>query len=104
MKHFLLIYDYVEGFRDKRAPLRAAHLALAQSAATAGALELGGALAGDDPPMGLLLFKGETAEIAETFARTDPYVTGADGAAGIVASWRVREWVTVVGSFAAQPV
>jgi uncharacterized protein len=102
MKHFLLIYVYVEGFREKRAPLRAAHLAHAKAAVAAGVLELGGALAEDDPRMGLLLFKGETAESAEAFARNDPYVSGAAGAAGIVESWRVREWVTVVGRFAAQ--
>ena len=49
----------------------------------------------DDPPMGLLLFKGETPQAAEAFARADPYVQN-----GVVLSWRVREWVTVVGPMA----
>lgn len=102
MKHFILIYDYVEDFRDKRAPLRAAHLALAKAAAARGEMELGGALV--DEPTGLLLFKAETSAVAEDFARADPYVTGADGAPAIVKAWRVREWMTVVGAYAAQPV
>jgi uncharacterized protein YciI len=46
----------------------------------------------DDPPFGLLLFKAETAQVAEDFARADPYTNQ-----GVVTSWRVREWITVVG-------
>ena len=47
----------------------------------------------------VLLFKGESAEIAENFARADPYVTS-----GAVKRWYVREWTTVVGEDAAVPV
>jgi hypothetical protein len=43
----------------------------------------------------MLLFKAESAKVAEDFARADPYV-----AQGVVLSWRVREWVTVVGPLA----
>lgn len=103
MKHFLLIYDYVDDFREKRAPLRAAHLALGKAAAARGDLVLGGALA-DDPPNGVLLFAGEAADVAANFAQADPYVTGADGAAPIVRRWTVREWTTVIGAGAAAPV
>ncbi len=91
MKHFVLFYDYPADFRDRRAPHRAAHLALANASAARDELQLGGAFA-DEPPMGMLLFKGESAAVAEDFARIDPYV-----ASGVVLSWRVREWVTVVG-------
>ena len=35
---------------------------------------------------------GDSAEAAEEFARTDPYVIN-----GVVKSWSVREWTTVVG-------
>ncbi len=94
MKHFVLIYDYTPDFREKRAPHRAAHLKLANEAVARGELQLGGAFA-DDPPMGMLLFKGETGADAEAFARADPYVIN-----GVVTSWRVREWVTVVGPLA----
>jgi uncharacterized protein YciI len=91
MKHFALFYDYVGDFRDKRAPHRPAHLELCKASIAAGRLELGGAF-GDDPPMGMLLFKGESPAVAEDFARADPYVTN-----GVVLAWRVREWMTVVG-------
>jgi uncharacterized protein YciI len=46
----------------------------------------------------VLLFKGETAEVAEKFAKADPYVTK-----GVVKHWYVREWTTVVGEIAANP-
>ena len=52
---------------------------------------LGGALA--DPIDGaVLLFRGDSPNAAESFAETDPYVLN-----GLVKSWRVREWTTVVG-------
>ena len=92
MKHFLLIYDYAPDYLEKRVAARAAHLELARASVARGELQLGGAVPNDEPPFGLLLFKGETPEAAENFARTDPYVTS-----GVVTAWRVREWVTVVG-------
>jgi uncharacterized protein YciI len=94
MKHFLLVYDYAPDFREKRTPFRAAHLALAQASAARDELQLGGAFA-DDPAGGMLLFKAESADIAKAFAAADPYVTN-----GVVLSWRVREWITVVGASA----
>lgn len=91
MKHFVLFYDYPADFRERRAPYRAAHLAHAEASAASGALELAGAFA-EDPPSGMFLFKGETADGARAFAEADPYVTS-----GLVLDWRVREWTTVVG-------
>lgn len=96
--HYLLIYDVVEGYAERRVPFRAAHLAHARQAVARGDLVLGGALA--NPVDGaVLLFSGDSTEAAETFARTDPYVLN-----GLVARWRVREWTTVVGPSAAVPV
>lgn len=95
MKHFLLIYDYAPDYLDKRAAVRPAHLELARASVARDELQLGGAVPSDEPPFGLLLFKGETAAVAEDFARTDPYVSQ-----GVVTSWRVREWITVVGEHA----
>ncbi|MGQ0531175.1 MAG: YciI-like protein [Caulobacteraceae bacterium] len=92
MKHFLLIYDYAPDYIEKRGPLRPAHLELARASVARDELQLGGAVPQDDPPFGLLLFKGETAAVAEGFARADPYTSQ-----GVVTSWRVREWLTVVG-------
>lgn len=92
MKHFLLIYDYAPDFMEKRGAVRPAHLELCRASAARDELQLGGAVPNDDPPFGLLLFKAETAQVAEDFARSDPYTNG-----GVVTSWRVREWITVVG-------
>ena len=91
MKHFVLFYDYPADFRERRAPHRGAHIAHAHASSARDELQLGGAFA-DDPPSGLLLFKAESPAVVEEFARTDPYVAN-----GVVTSWRVREWVTVVG-------
>ncbi|MGD9980355.1 MAG: YciI-like protein [Hyphomonadaceae bacterium] len=93
MKHFLLIYDYAPDYLEKRAAVRPAHLELANASVARDELQLGGAVPQGDPPFGLLLFKAETAAVAEDFARADPYTSQ-----GVVTSWRVREWITVVGA------
>jgi len=94
--HFLLLYDVVDDYVERRRPLRAAHLAHARRAAERGELVLGGALA--DPVDGaVLLFRGDSPEAAEAFAAEDPYVRE-----GLVRSWRVRRWTTVVGADAAE--
>ena len=41
-------------------------------------------------------FKGDSPKVAEDFANADPYVLN-----GVIKSWRVREWTTVVGDDAA---
>ncbi len=93
MKHFLLIYTYTPDYLEKRAAHRAVHLEMARASVARDELQLGGAVPNDDPPFGLLLFKGETSQAAEDFARADPYVVN-----GVVVAWRVREWITVVGA------
>jgi len=92
MKHWLLLYTYAPDYLEKRAAIRPAHLELARASVARDELQLGGAVPQDDPPFGLLLFKAETEKVAEDFARNDPYVSQ-----GVVTSWRVREWITVVG-------
>jgi uncharacterized protein YciI len=89
--HYLLIYDVVPDYVERRAAFRAEHLALALEAYRRGDLVLGGALA--DPVDGaVLLFRGDSPAAAEAFARNDPYVRN-----GLVTHWRVRTWTTVVG-------
>jgi len=96
--HFLLIYDLSPDYLERRAALRNEHLTLAWKTAAQGELILGGALA--DPVDGaILLFQGDTAAVAEKFANADPYVRN-----GLVTTWRVRPWTTVVGEAAATPV
>jgi uncharacterized protein YciI len=97
MKHFLQTYTLAPDYLQRRPQFRAAHLALAQAAVARGELLLGGALEGAEEAM--LLFAGDDAAAAKAFAAADPYVLN-----GLVTQWRVREWVTVVGSGAASPV
>ena len=61
-------------------------------------LLLGGALT-QPADAAVLLFQGDSPEVAERFARTDPYVIN-----GLVKRWYVREWKTVAGSQAAAPL
>jgi uncharacterized protein len=96
--HYLLFYEVGEDYVSRRAEFREAHLQKAWEASERGELVLGGALA--DPVDGaVLLFKGDSAEVAEKFARADPYVTN-----GAVKRWHVREWTTVAGEEAARPI
>jgi uncharacterized protein len=98
MMHYLLFYEVVPDYVERRAAFRAQHLALAWQAADRGELVLGGALA--DPVDGaILLFRGDSPAVAETFAATDPYVRN-----GLVTRWHVRAWNTVAGEGAATPV
>jgi uncharacterized protein len=96
--HYLLFYEVGEDFVSSRAAFRQQHLKKAWEASERGELILGGALA--KPVDGaVLLFSGESSEVAERFARTDPYVVN-----GAVKRWYVREWTTVAGQGAAMPM
>ena len=88
MPHYLLAYDLSPDYLDRRPAFREAHLALAWKPADAGALVLGGAV-GEPVESALLLFSDPDA--ARAFAEADPYV-----AEGLVRSWRVLPWTTVV--------
>jgi uncharacterized protein len=95
--HFLLFYDVVDDYVDRRAPFRAQHLSLIQKACDRGELVMAGALA--DPADGaVLVFRGPSPQPAESFAEADPYVLN-----GLVKRWRVRKWNTVVGDGATLP-
>ena len=96
--HYLLIYDVVDDYVSRRAPLRTAHITHARAAVDRGELVLAGALA-NPPDAAIFLFRGESPAAADAFARADPYVTN-----GLVTAWRVREWTTVVGRDAEVPL
>jgi uncharacterized protein len=91
MKYFILTYKADADYIEKRTPYRPEHLALATKARESGALIMAGALA--NPADGsMIVFKGESAKVAEDFAKTDPYVVN-----GVVKEWSVREWTVVIG-------
>jgi uncharacterized protein YciI len=89
--HYILFYDVVDDYVERRARFREAHLKLAREAHERGELVMAGALA--EPVDGaVLVFRGSSPEAAEAFVKADPYVAN-----GIVKAWRVRKWTTVIG-------
>ena len=98
MNHYLLIYDLADDYLTRRGDFRGAHLKLAWAAHQRGELVLGGAV-GDPVDRAILMSKGESPTAAQEFAKADPYVAN-----GLIRSWSVRPWMTVVGDGAANPV
>jgi uncharacterized protein YciI len=96
--HFLLSYELRDDYLARREQYRAEHLRSAWAYADRGELVFGGAV-GDPAEEAMLVFTGDSPAAAEAFARSDPYVLN-----GLVVSWRVRPWRTVVGAGAAQPL
>jgi uncharacterized protein YciI len=89
--YWVLLYDLVDDYLDRRGPFRGVHLAAAAAAVERGELVLAGALA-DPADSAILVFQGEDSSAAERFAAGDPYVQN-----GLVRSFRVRRWTVVVG-------
>ena len=96
--HFILFYELQPDYLERRGEFRDAHLTKAWTAHDRGEFVLGGVLK-DPTDTALLVFQGESKEAVEEFARTDPYVIN-----GLVKSWSVREWATVAGALASNPV
>jgi uncharacterized protein YciI len=89
--HWVLLYDLVDDYLERRAPLRDEHLALARAAHERGDLLMAGALA--EPVDGaVLVWRADDPSVVEAFAAADPYVRE-----GLVTAWRVRPWTVVVG-------
>ncbi len=89
-KHFLLICNVSDDYLERRGQFRAAHLALANEYAARGQIVLGGALTPAD--MTVILFKCKSPDTVEAFVAADPYAQN-----GLVKSYQIREWTTVVG-------
>jgi uncharacterized protein YciI len=92
MEYYVLMYEVVDDFVSRRAPLRDEHLRLATEAHRRGELLLAGALS-DPANRALLVFRTPDRSVVEAFARNDPYVTN-----GLVTRWDVRSWTVVIGS------
>ena len=96
--HYLLCYDLAADYLERRGQFRTDHLQLAWAAQQRGEIIVAGALS-DPADMALLMFQGETPDVAERFAKADPYVIN-----GLVTGYRVRQWNTVIGDNASTPV
>lgn len=89
--YYILFYKTVDDYLERRTQYRAEHLALAQEALKDGELVMAGALA--EPTDGaVLVFKGDSPQVAEKFAQNDPYVVN-----GLITEWSVRSWTVVIG-------
>jgi hypothetical protein len=89
--YYILLYDVVDDYINRRAPHREAHLALATAARQRGELIMAGAFS--DPVDGAaLIFKTDDPSVPKRFAQEDPYVKN-----GLVKNWRVRAWNVVIG-------
>jgi uncharacterized protein YciI len=87
--HYVLLYDVVDDYLERRGAFRSGHLTLARAALDRGELLAAGAFA--EPADGaMLVFRVPGA--AEAFADADPYVRH-----GLVKSRKVRKWNVVVG-------
>ncbi|WP_420136612.1 YciI-like protein [Sphingomonas sp.] len=91
MKHYILFLEFSDSYEARRPEFRDEHLTKAWAAVDRGELVLAGALT-DPVDTGVILFKGDSREVAEKFAKDDPYINN-----GLVRSWNIREWTTVVG-------
>jgi len=88
--HYILFYTTADDYMERRGEFRQLHLDMANKAVENGEIVMGGALA-DPPDRAIIVFKGDSPEIVENFAKNDPYVIN-----GIVTSWEVRPWNVVM--------
>lgn len=91
VRWYVLTYDLVPDYLERRPPLREEHLRLAREAHERGELALAGAYA---DPADAAVFVWHTADPAavERFVAADPYVKN-----GLVTGWRLRPWTVVIG-------
>jgi uncharacterized protein YciI len=89
--YYILFYDLVDDYVERRGQFRAEHLGLANEALERGELLLAGAH-GEPIDGATLVFTVDDPAIVERFAQNDPYVKN-----GLVTSWRVVPWHVVVG-------
>ena len=89
--YYILFYKTADDYMERRGEFRQQHLDMAKELVEKGDIVMGGALA-DPPDQAIIVFKGESPEIAENFAKSDPYVQN-----GVVTEWKVRPWTVVIG-------
>ncbi len=88
--YFLLFYEVVDDYVERRQAFREEHLLLARESKDRGELLLAGAYA--DPPDGAaLVFRADDDSVVTDFVAHDPYVRE-----GLVKKWVVRQWTVVI--------
>jgi uncharacterized protein YciI len=89
--YYLLLYELVDDYMDRRPAFREEHLRLARDLNERGALLLAGAYA--NPPDGAaLVFRADDDSTVRDFVAHDPYVRER-----LVKQWTIRQWTVVIG-------
>ena len=89
--YYILFYKTVDNYVEKRAPHREQHLKYANEFYKRGELIMAGAL--EEPvDTAVLVFKGDSPEIADNFALNDPYVRNS-----LITEWTIRPWNVAIG-------
>ena len=96
--HWLLRYQYVADIASRRGPYRDEHLARFWAEVDAGRVVLGGG-AGDPVSEGIILWSVDDPGVIHDFVTQDPYMT-----AGLITSYDVVPWHTVIGESANNPL
>ncbi len=96
--HYLLMYTLAPDYMERRGQFRTEHLQLGWQAQERGEIVVAGALA-EPADMAVLMFSCASSDTVEQFAKADPYVIN-----GLVTSYVIRPWNTVVGDNAFTPV
>lgn len=89
--YYILFYDFVENYLEKRTPYRAAHFDHITPYVNNGQLRLGGAFA-NPADKAALVFYVDSRGIIEEFVKADPYYLN-----GLIRDYSIREWTVVVG-------
>lgn len=89
--HYVLFYDYIDDYLERREAFRDAHLAEASQAQQRGELKMAGAFT-DRPYSAALIFDVDDVAVIERFVEGDPYVQN-----GVVTMWTIRPWNVVIG-------
>lgn len=95
MAYFLLEYQLVSDYLERRVVLRSEHLGLARAAYDRGELVLAGALS-DPTDRAVLVWSADDRSPVDAFVAADPYVRE-----HLVISWTIRPWNVVIGAGAA---
>ncbi len=89
--YYILFYDLVDDYLEKRTQFRERHLAYAKASHERGEMYLAGALA-EPADHAVLVFRCDGPKVVEEFAKNDPYVLN-----GLIKEWKVRPWSVVIG-------
>ena len=89
--YFVLEYELVDDYLERRPAFRDEHLAMARDAHERGELALAGAM-GEPVDRALLVWTVDDPTVVQAFAESDPYVRN-----GLVRAVSIRPWSVVVG-------